>query len=126
MKRILAIAATVVFLAFSAGPALAQKDGGAPVLTASDYLGTWSGAIDWRAVEGYDNPTARWELRPDGTFVDDYNDTGSWSVGADGYISVQYVGGGNARYTGTIMGNLLFGTAVTADGQYSGAFAMRR
>ena len=126
MKHVLAIAAAVVFLALSAGPSFAQKEGGAPALTASDYLGAWTGALDWRAVEGYDNPTARWDLRPDGTFVDDYNDTGSWSVDADGYISVQYVGGGNARYTGIIMGNLLFGTMVTSDGQYNGAFAMRR
>jgi hypothetical protein len=126
MKHILAIAAAVVFLAFSVSPSFAQKDGGAPALTASDYLGTWNGAIDWRAVEGYDNEHARWELRPDGTFVDDYGDTGTWSVGPDGYINVQYNAGGQARYTGTIMGGLLFGTTVTAAGDYNGAFAMRR
>ncbi len=126
MKRFLGIAATLVFLALSAAPTAAQDKAPGTVLTAADYVGAWSGAIDWRAVEGYDNPTARWELRPDGTFVDDYNDTGSWSVSADGYISVQYAGGGQARYTGLIMGNLLFGTMTTANGQYSGAFAMRR
>ena len=126
MKRVLIIAAAVVFLAFSAGPSFAQKEGGAPAHTAADYVGTWNGALDWRGVEGYDNPTARWDLRPDGTFVDDFNDTGSWSVSSDGYISVQYVAGGQARYTGIIMGNLLFGTMMTADGNYSGAFAMRR
>ena len=126
MRHVLAVAAAIVFLAFGAGPSFAQKEGGAPALTASDYLGSWNGAIDWRAVEGYDNPTARWELRPDGTFIDDYNDTGSWSVGADGSFSLQYVGGGQARYSGTIMGGLLFGTMTTAAGDYSGAFAMRR
>jgi hypothetical protein len=126
MKHSLAVAAALVVLAL-ASPSAAQKDAGsAPVLTAADYLGTWNGAIDWRAVEGYDNPHARWELRSDGTFVDDYGDTGSWSVGPDGYISVQYSGGGNARYTGVIMGSMLFGTMVTSDGQYNGAFAMAR
>ena len=127
MKRALVMAA-IVFLALGAGPSFAQKNdaAAAPVLTASDYLGTWNGAIDWRAVEGYDNSHARWELRANGVFVDDYGDTGSWSVGADGYINVQYNAGGQAHYTGLIMGDLLFGTMTTADGSYSGAFAMRR
>jgi hypothetical protein len=126
MRHFLGIVVAAVFLALSADVSVAQQSRAAPVLTASDYVGTWNGAIDWRAVEGYDNATARWELRPNGTFVDDYGDTGSWSVGADGYLSLQYVGGGNARYTGIIMGNLLFGTTITADGQFHGAFAMRR
>ena len=126
MKHVLAITAAVIFLALSASPSFAQKEGGAPTLTMSDYAGTWNGAIDWRGVEGYDNPTARWDLRADGTFIDDYDSTGSWSVGADGYLSLQYNEAGQARYTGIILGNLLFGTMVTAAGDYGGAFAMRR
>lgn len=126
MRRVLAIAAAAVFLVFSAGPSFALKKTGAPTLTMSDYVGTWSGAIDWRGVEGYDNPTARWDLRADGSFIDDYGSAGSWTIGPDGYLSLQYNEAGQARYTGVIMGNLLFGTMVTADGQYTGVFAMRR
>lgn len=127
MRLVTLFAAALAFLAFSAGPSFAQKEGSAaPTLTASDYLGSWSGAIDWRGVEGYDNAAARWELRPDGTFLDDYGDVGAWSVAADGSFSLRYNTGGQARYSGIIMGGLLFGTMVTADGNYSGAFAMHR
>jgi hypothetical protein len=126
MRRVLGVAAAAFFLALSAAPSAAQ-DKGAASLSASDYLGTWRGVTDWRAVEGYDNPNGRWEFRTDGTFVDDANDTGPWSVGADGYINFSYPsGGGQARYTGTIVGDTLVGTMTTAAGDYSGAFAMRR
>jgi hypothetical protein len=126
MRGVLGVAAALMFLALSTAPSIAQDKGPASgaVLTSADYVGVWSGVSDWRGVEGYDNASMRWDLRADGTFLDDFNETGTWGVGADGYIAVQYGTGGQARYSGTIIGNVLVGTMTT--GEYSGAFAMRR
>ena len=126
MRNVLSVAAALVFLILSATPSAAQ-DKGAQSLSASDYLGSWHGVTDWRAVDGYDNPSGRWEFRTDGTFVDEGNDTGPWSVSSDGYITFSYPsGGGQARCTGTIVGDMLVGTMTTAAGDYNGVFAMRR
>src|SRR5690349_11136174 len=126
MNRLLSIAAAFAFLTVNAQPSAAQDKGAASVLTSSDYVGMWLGATDWRGIDGYDNPGAGWDFRSDGTLSDDQNNAGVWSVGADGYISFQYATGGQARYTGTIVGSMLLGTMTTASGDYSGVFAMRR
>jgi hypothetical protein len=125
MRQFLCFTIALVFLGLSAAPSAAQKEGDAASLpTSSNYLGAWTGVTDWRAVEGYDNATARWEFRSDGTFVDDGGTVGPWSVGADGYVNFNYPDGGQARYTGTIVGDMLVGT-MTA-GEYNGVFAARR
>jgi hypothetical protein len=125
MRQFLCFICALVFLAFIAGPGVAQEKAEAASIPAStDYIGAWIGVTDWRAVEGYDNATARWEFRSDGTFVDDGGTVGPWSVGADGYIHFNYPDGGQARYTGTIVGDMLVGT-MTA-GEYNGVFAARR
>lgn len=122
MRRVLGLAAALVFLAISVAPSAAQKDAEATgAISSSAYIGVWNAVIDWR---GLDNATARWEFRGDGTFVDAVDDTGTWSLGGDGSITFQYPNGGHALYTGAIVGGKLIGTVTTGD--YNGAFTAWR
>jgi len=93
-------------------------------LTAQDYVGKWSGQTDWRGIEGYDSDGSWWQFASDGTFIDNGNETGTWSVGSDGYITFTYGGGGHSIYNGTIVGGTLLGTMTNGDA--NGVFALRR
>jgi hypothetical protein len=121
--------AAMICLALAAAPtlsapALAQPKPAAAALSAQNYVGRWTGETDWRGIEGYDAVNAWWDFRPNGTFVDNHNETGTWTVGADGYITFTYDLGSRSRYYGVIVGGTLLGTMT--NGESTGVFAFHR
>jgi hypothetical protein len=111
----------VTMSAFAVPSAAAQTS---KILGSADYVGKWVGNTDWRGVDGFDSVGSWWDFRSDGTFVDNSNETGTWSVGSDGYVNFVYSGGGQSKYTGTIIGTVLLGSMT--NGSANGVFALRR
>jgi hypothetical protein len=115
LKHIL-LAAAVAAAATLPSPAQAA--------TAQDYVGRWTGQTDWRGIDGFDSDGSWWDFASDGTFVDNGDERGTWSVDSDGYINFAYAGGGQSHYYGTIVGGTLLGTMT--NGSANGVFALRR
>lgn len=123
MKHILMVLAAFLSCCFSAAAYAQGKPGeGAPPA----FVGQWTGVKDFNGHQDtpYDG-AATWDLRPDGTFIDNANETGWWSA-SGAHLTFQYSGGGATEFTGTLVGDVVVGTMHNSDSSYTGAFAIWR
>jgi len=89
-------------------------------LSPSIFVGHWWGAVDWEGAES--DAEVAWDFDADGTFVNNYGGTGTWSVTATG-IDFQYNNGAESSYTGNLVGDRVVIGAMS-NGDISGAFVL--
>ena len=124
MNRLLATFVAAIVIALSAAPsALAQ---GKPSDNAAAWVGRWHGVKDWNGSEvtPYDG-TAWWDLRSDGTFIDNSGESGTWGVHGVTF-TMQYGAGGLTIFNGDLIADTVLGAMHNSDSSYTGIFAMRR
>jgi hypothetical protein len=123
MKRALLsiVAAAVICLGMAPGAYAQDKPG-----EAAGFVGRLNGVKDFNGHQDtpYDG-TAWWELRADGTFIDNANETGAWSAQGS-HFTLQYNAGGVTVFTGTLIDGVVVGTMHNSDSSYTGAFAIWR
>ena len=124
MKRMFAalFAAALMTLGFAANASAQGKPGDSAV----SFVGRWNGVKDFNGDVDTDfDGTAWWDLRADGTFVDNSGETGAWSSSGE-RITFQYSGGGQTTFTGRLFNDTVLGTMRNSDSSYTGIFAMRQ
>lgn len=123
MKRMVVAMLAAALLAFGPANASAQSK---PDDAAVSFVGRWTGVKDWNGeIDTPYDGAAWWDLRADGTFVDNMGETGVWtSSGAS--LTFQYNEGGQTIFTGRLFSDTVLGAMHNSDSSYTGIFAMRR
>ena len=123
MKRLLVAMLAATLIMFGSANASAQ---GKPDDSAASFVGRWNVVKDFNGdVDTPFDGTAWWELRADGTFVDNMGETGAWSASGDRF-TLQYGAGGRTVFTGRLISDMVLGTMHNLDSSYTGIFAMRQ
>ena len=124
MKRMFAALFAVALMTFGfAANASAQ---GKPNDNSVSFVGRWNGVKDFNGDVDTDfDGTAWWDLRADGTFVDNSGETGTWSSSGDS-VTFQYGAGGQTIFRGRLFDDTVLGTMRNSDSSYTGIFAMRQ
>jgi hypothetical protein len=125
MKRTLLTIVAVALMSLGMA-ASAHAQGKAGDNSASVFVGRWTGVKDFNGHQDtpYDG-TAWWDLRADGTFLDNADETGTWSASGT-HFSLQYGAGGVTVFTGTLINGVVVGTMHNSDSSFTGAFAIWR
>lgn len=92
-------------------------------------LGRWTGSWDWTQPDdealGRVDGAGWWELRSDGTFIDDANGSGRWWLRGN-RITLRY-GEHGTLYEGVVTnGNTIVGNMRTSDSSSTGSFSITR
>src|ERR1043165_3180455 len=97
MKRALVALLGAALMRFDVASASAQSK---PHESAASVVGRWNVVKDFNGdVDTPYDGTAWWDLRADGTFVDNLGETGVWSASGDRF-TLQYGAGGRTLFTG--------------------------